>query len=201
MIAKGTGYVKGGGARSRLSAHMKYIEHRKMDERESRDDRHIFDKDEDRVSRSDAVDDIMDHAHHNVSYHKMVLSPGRDEPVSDWREWTRAIMSDLEERQGRDLTWYAVYHENTDNPHVHVVLAGMGENRETGESEQVRLYADDYKFLRESGHEHSDYDWYQRLDVLREQYDREQDHELGVDSRSAPEHDRTADHADFDFGR
>lgn len=201
MIAKGTGYVKGGGARSRLNAHMKYIEHRKMDEREDRDSRHIFDKEEDHVSRSEAVDDIMDHAHHNVSYHKLVLSPGENEPVADWHEWTREVMSDLEERQDKDLHWYAVFHENTDNPHIHVVLAGAGKDRETGESEQVRLYTDDYTFLRESGHEHSDAEWFERLGEWREQYDREQDHELGIDSRNVPEHDWIVDRADFDFGR
>lgn len=198
MIAKGTGYVKGKGASSRLGAHLKYIEHRAREEHESRSDRRIFDKDEDVVSRREAQDGIMEHAHHNVSYHKLVLSPGQDEPVQDWREWTREVMADLEERQGKELHWYAVAHSNTENPHVHVVLAGSGENHDTGEREMVRMYAPDYQFLRESGHDHSDADWYQRLDELRQQYDHEQDRELGVAIRSAPEHDRTNGH-DFDF--
>lgn len=195
MIAKGTSYVRGKGAGSRLGAHLKYIEHRARDELESRSDRRIFDKDEDVVSRRDAQADIMEHAHPHVAYHKMVLSPGQDEPVPDWREWTRDVMSDLEARQGKELHWYAVAHQNTDNPHVHVVLAGSGENHETGEREVVKMFAPDYQFLRESGHEHSNHDWHERLDELYQQYNHEQDHDFGVDTRG---HDRGFDH-DFDF--
>ncbi len=156
MIAKGSGYVRGAGARNRLIAHLKYIEHRAMSERETRDSRRIFSGDEDQVRRRDAVQDIMAHEHRGVAYHKIILSPGQDEPITDWREWTRAIMVDLQERQGRQLHWYAVQHDNTDNPHTHVVLAGLGENLKTGAPEQVRLYPADYQFLRERGSEHSE---------------------------------------------
>jgi hypothetical protein len=60
MIAKGSGYVKGAAARGRLNAHVKYIEHRTMSERETWDDRRIFSREEEVVSRGDAVEDIMD---------------------------------------------------------------------------------------------------------------------------------------------
>ncbi len=180
MIAKGTGYVKGKQARGRLVAHMKYIEYRQRDEREARDDRRIFDKDRDVVGRGDAVDDIMDHEHRGVAYHKIVLSPSVEETVYDWREWTRDVMADLEERQGHELHWYAVKHDNTDDPHVHVVLAGSGENHETGESEQVRLYADDYRFLRERGQAHSDYAWTREVQDIVKEYDRQDAQSVGV---------------------
>jgi hypothetical protein len=205
MIAKGSGYVKGAGARSRLGAHFKYIEHRSMSERETRDDRRIFDADRDVVNRSDAVQDIMDHEHRNVAYHKIVLSPGQDELVSDWREWTREVMDDLQERQGKELHWYAVQHDNTDNPHVHVVLAGSGENLETGQAEQVRLYADDYKFLRESGHDHSDHEHQREINDWIREADERDAQELGVQN---DKHERTpeqevisrdnSDRGDFD---
>lgn len=120
MIAKGSGYSRGnresGGARP--VAHGKYIEQRSRIENESRDDRRIFSKDEDVVSRRDAVNDVMDHTSTSVNYHKVVLSSGEDEPVQDWREWTREVMADLEEAQGKELHWYAVKHDNTENPHV-----------------------------------------------------------------------------------
>ncbi len=76
------------------------------------------------MDRRDAVDDVMEHTSSSVSYHKIVLSPGEDEPVQDWQEWTREVMVDLEEQQGKDLHWYAVHHSNTEHEHVHVVLAG-----------------------------------------------------------------------------
>ncbi len=183
MIAKGSGYVRGNrdAARARLTSHFKYIEHRSRDiSSESRDDRRIFDKEHDVVNRRDAVNDVMDHTSTSVNYHKIVLSPGEDEPVQDWREWTRNVMQDLEEAQGKELHWYGVHHQNTDHPHVHVVVAGAGYNQETEREEPVKLYTQDYNTLRESGREHSDYHFqhlleeqFQELNTLDDTIDRE----------------------------
>jgi hypothetical protein len=206
MIAKGSGYVRGnrGAARERLGAHMKYVEHRSRDlERETRDDRRIFSKDQDVVSRREAINDVMEHTSTSVNYHKIVLSPGEDEPVADWRQWTRDVMADLEERQGRDLHWYAVHHANTDNPHVHVVVAGAGENHETGKSEPVKLYTQDFRFLEASGRGHSEHDWYRQIaDLYRVYHEQEKD----VDGVRTPERDESrlphndGDRADLDRG-
>ncbi|MGH2505814.1 MAG: relaxase/mobilization nuclease domain-containing protein [Ktedonobacteraceae bacterium] len=131
----------------------------------------------------------MDHEHRGVSYHKIVLSPGKDEPVEDWRSWTREVMGDLEERQGKDLHWFAVKHDNTDNPHVHVVLAGVGENRETGEREMVKMYQPDYQFLDQSGHDHSDHDWYREVSDMMKDFDRQDAQELGERNLERDHHD------------
>lgn len=199
MIAKGSGYVRGNkqAGRERLVSHMKYTEHRSMGERESRDDRRIFSKDEDVVSRRDAVDDVMSHTSTSANYHKVVLSPGQDEPIQDWREWTRDVMHDLEERQGHELHWYAVKHDNTDNPHVHVVIAGAGENSETGKTEPVKLYSPDYRFMEASGQEHSEHEWYRQISGLVKEYD-SQERNL-----QTPEHDQSREvtrSTDFDRG-
>ncbi len=171
MIAKGSGYVRRNRdtARAQLTSHFKYVEHRSRElPIESRDDRRIFDKDNDVISRRDAVNDVMDHTSTSVNYHKVVLSPSAEEPVQDWREWTRQVMHDLEEYQGKELHWYAVHHSNTDNPHVHVVIAGAGSNQETGREEPVKMYYDkEYEVLRRSGREHSDYDLHQ---LIKEQF-------------------------------
>jgi type IV secretory pathway VirD2 relaxase len=179
MIARGR-YVKGGtanraSAASQLGAQLKYLEHRSRDEQESREDRSIFSKREDHVDRRDAVEDVMEHTSHRVSYHKIVLSPGDDEPIQDWREWTREVMADLEDEQGKEMHWYAVHHSNTEHEHVHVVIAGAGEDRETGQEQAVTLYQEDYQRLREAGHEHSDHDFYYRLEDLLKELDRQDD--------------------------
>jgi type IV secretory pathway VirD2 relaxase len=141
--------VRGGdrkAASSHLNAHFKYIEHRPRNPaHEQRDDRRLFSKDQDVVNRREAVDDVMEHTSARVSYHQIVLSPAEDEPVWDWRQWTRDVMADLEEAQGKELHWYAAYHQNTDNPHVHVVVAGAGYDWETGERETVKLSRQDYE--------------------------------------------------------
>lgn len=179
MIAKGR-YIKGGSANSasaagHLNSHLKYLEYRSRDDQESRRDRSIFSKEDDAAERRDAVNDVMEHSSHSVSYHKIVLSPGSDEPVQDWREWTREVMADLEDAQGKELHWYAVHHSNTEHEHVHVVVAGAGEDRETGQEVAVKLYPQDYQQLRESGHEHSEYEFYYRLETALQELERQDD--------------------------
>ena len=73
-------------------------------------------------------------------------------------------MQDLEHAQGKELHWYAVHHQNTEHPHVHVVVAGAGYNPYTEREEPVKLYTKDYDLLRESGREHSDYHFQQLLE-------------------------------------
>ena len=159
-IAKGTGYVRGNrrAAAIKLASHIKYLEHRPRGADETREDRTIFSDQKDAVGRHQAIDDVMAHTSSAVNYHKVVLSPSQEEPVSDWREWTRRVMRDLEEFKGQELHWYAVKHNNTDDPHVHVVLAGSGERFTNGRPQAVKMYAQDYAFLRERGREQSGYD-------------------------------------------
>jgi predicted DCC family thiol-disulfide oxidoreductase YuxK len=62
-------------AGSRLSAHVKYNQYRKLGEQETREDRFLFDQENNRVSRQDAVRDVMAHTSNKVLYHKIRWSP------------------------------------------------------------------------------------------------------------------------------
>ncbi len=158
-------------ASSSLKSHLKYLQYRERDPLlETREDRQVFDKDHDRVDRRTAHDQVMGGAPAgDIYYHRMILSPAADEPVEDLRQWAREIMADLEDRLSQDLDWYAAQHRNTDDPHVHVVLCGTGTNRETGREELLNLTREDFKAMRESGREHSDYEHYRLVrDTLRE---------------------------------
>lgn len=199
MIARGTGYVRGNrkAAGTRLAGHFKYIEHRPLGEMEIRTSRSIFNKEEDRVSRKEAVDDVMDHTSSAVNFHKLMLSPGQDEPIEDWKTWTREVMRDLEQHVGKDLHWYAVEHQNTDHPHVHVVVAGAGENHHTGKVEPVKLYSRDYEFLRESGREHSGYDFYRELGQINRDLD-VQDREEYTIAHDLHQRDQSYEKGDYD---
>lgn len=176
MIVKNR-YVKRRPAQSQqhirklLNAHVKYIEHRSREVGESSESRALFDAERDRVGREEVVNDVMSHTSPGVSYHKLVLSPADNEPVADWREWTREVMADLENHQGKDLHWYAVHHDNTDHGHVHVIIAGQGEDRASGQATPIGLYEKrgDFRTLIESGRDHSDYDHYQQIQEINRQ--------------------------------
>jgi hypothetical protein len=157
-------------ASSALSSHLKYLQYRQRDpEVESRADRYVFNDQEDHVERRAAHDDLMGERAGDIYYHRLILSPAQDEPIEDWREWTRAVMHDLEVRLEKDLDWYAVQHHNTDDPHVHVVLSGTGVDLESGRDGAVELTPQDFRFLRESGRQHSDYEQYHFIqDTLRD---------------------------------
>lgn len=159
-----------------LSAHFKYTEYRKHGAHETREDRFLFSQEHDHIERKDAVNDVMTHTSRSVNYHKIIFSPGEHERVEDFRQWIRDQMHDLEERKGIHLHWYAVIHaherERTSEPHVHVVLAGAGEDEHTGEQTTVRMDRDDYAFLRERGREQGNYAFYHELETTVRDLDR-----------------------------
>ena len=148
-------------ATSALSSHAKYLQYRERDpEHETRADRQFFYEEYDAVDRCWVVKDLLDEQEQvgDIYYHRIVLSPSQEEPVDDWREWTREVMADLEDHFDQDLNWYAVHHANTDDPHVHVLVQGNGIDRETCSREPVTFAPDDFRQMRESGHEHSEYE-------------------------------------------
>lgn len=207
MIIKGR-FLRGNREQSakHLAAHLRYIEHRRRDElHEHREDRSLFSKESDQVDREEVVKDVMNHTSTSVNYHKLILSPGQDEPVEDYRQWVREVMHDLEERQGKHVHWYASCHANTDHPHVHLILAGSGENLETGDTEPVKLYKNDYQHLRECAIDHSDRDWYHQLSDALEEYHRqdtithEQEYDVSREPQHLSSHERQQGESDYEI--
>jgi hypothetical protein len=177
MIARGTGYIRGpkDKARDRLAAHLRYLG-RKSATTNDEGTEELFDAEHDQVDRSTALHGIMQYATSGqVRYHKIVLSPSASEHVTNWRAWTRGIMADLGRRLDANLHWYAIHHINTDNPHVHVVLAGSAEQRSDPEnSVVVKMRLPEYEVLRVSGHAHSDAGWLNQLQNMAEQVARQE---------------------------
>src|SRR5689334_23043103 len=106
-------------ASSSLMSHLKYIQYRERDLLvETKEDRYLFSKDSNHVDRRTAHQEIMGERVGDIYYHRLILSPAANEPVSDWHTWTREVMRDVEDHLGTDLHWYASHHHNTDDPHV-----------------------------------------------------------------------------------
>ncbi len=126
-----------------------YMQTRPLDNGECPLDRHFFGPERDGGSWREARAEILDHATEQVAFHRLILSPGPDQPVADMREWTRMVLDDLADTLGQQLHWVAVIHRNTDHPHAHVLLAGGGER--AGELRPVLLYKAQYAAVRASG--------------------------------------------------
>lgn len=154
---------------SKLSGHFKYLEHRPGEQ-----DRAIFDAERDQVTRREAINDVMEHRSNRVDYHLLILSPDPEEPVSDLRQWTRDIMEDYAQQQGKDVHWYAVEHHNTvEHPHVHVVIAGGATAPDQEKLQPVVIFEDERDLLHRSALEHSDHDMYRLMDEENEREARE----------------------------
>lgn len=162
-------------AGSFLNNHLKYLQYRGRTEQESKADRRFFNAERDGLNWRVAAKAVMQEERAgDIYFHRMILSPADNEPISDWKAWTRAIMSDLEKRLGKSLNWYATHHQNTAHPHIHIVMQGTGTDRETGRAAPVTLNPQDFKFIKDRGREHSDHEQYRFLEeTLRELRERD----------------------------
>lgn len=61
---------------------------------------------------------------------------------------------------------HAHQREHTNEPHVHLVLAGAGEDLQTGKIKALRIEKADYAFLRQQGREHGNFAFYQKQEQL-----------------------------------
>ena len=92
-----------------------------------------------------------------VVFHRLVLSPGPRAGVTrplDLHTWTRLLLMDLGHDLGQRLVWVAAVHRNTDDPHVHVLLAGVALRTQwphNGKRVGVTLLPPHYALLRERG--------------------------------------------------
>jgi len=151
-----TGRYVAGGTRGRGTSAagqaqdaLHYMQTRPLGNGERPEDRHFFGPERDGGSWREARAELLDHATEQVAFHRLILSPGPDQPVADLREWTRMVLDDLADTLGQQLHWVAVIHRNTDHPHAHVLLAGGGER--AGELRPVLLYKAQYAAVRASG--------------------------------------------------
>jgi type IV secretory pathway VirD2 relaxase len=70
------------------------------------------------------VERCEDDRHH----FRFIISPEDAAELDSLRTFTRELMSDVERDLGSKLDWVAVDHWNTDNPHIHVLIRGRGED-------------------------------------------------------------------------
>jgi type IV secretory pathway VirD2 relaxase len=84
----------------------------------------MFDANRDVTDEKAFAERCEDDRHH----FRFIISPEDAAELDSLRTFTRELMSDVERDLGTRLDWVAVDHWNTDNPHVHVLIRGRGED-------------------------------------------------------------------------
>ena len=86
----------------------------------------LFDADGDNADERGFAERCKDDRHH----FRIIVSPEDAAELTDLREYTRDLASQMESDLGTHLDWVAVDHWNTDNPHVHLLVRGVNERGE-----------------------------------------------------------------------
>jgi len=92
-----------------------------------------------------------------VAFHRLILAPGRRGGLVrliDLHTCTRLVLMDLGHALGQRLVWVAAVHRNTDEPHIHVLLADAAVRTRWpghGTTTSVELRTPQYALVRERG--------------------------------------------------
>jgi len=126
-------YIKAANkGRGRAKAHVNYIRFRPgKDENEV--NRSFFTDRADGYTATDVHRAIDRQESRGVLVHKLIMSPGVKE--ANVQQFVRESMAELGRSKGLDLEWFAVEHQNTANPHAHVVVMATDKK-----GRQVRLH-------------------------------------------------------------
>lgn len=105
-----------------LAKHIAYLE-RDGVTRDGRD-ASIFDAQGDAADRTAFASRCEGDRHH----FRFIVSPEDAAEMEDLRGFTRELMQDMARDLGTRLDWVAVDHWNTDNPHIHILVRGVGDD-------------------------------------------------------------------------
>lgn len=141
----------------KVSVHLKYIGFRSRDQQG--EERGFFDNQRDRGADYEKfLDSVAEHKalQHTLTpkIHTAILSMREEdykqlvENGISFKEMTRDLMQQLEERKGLQLNWIAAQHDKAGHPHVHVAIRSVGEDA-TGQDRRLKLDKDDIAWLRE----------------------------------------------------
>ncbi len=137
----------------RAKAHVNYVAFRPgKDKDKDSKPREFFSSDQDKVAGEAVKEAIDKQPKYGVLAHKFILSPGVE--GADVQQYTKAVMQDLSRRKGVELEWYGIVHENTANPHCHVIVMGKGKDGRTykiTKADHRQLKEEGDRYLRERG--------------------------------------------------
>jgi type IV secretory pathway VirD2 relaxase len=108
--------------RGSLGAHLNYLQRDGV----TRDGEagKLFGAEGQEVDRDMFAERCKDDRHH----FRFIVSPDDAIEIADLKEFTRDLMRQVEGDMGTRLDWAAVDHWNTEHPHIHVIVRGVGDD-------------------------------------------------------------------------
>src|SRR3984885_7571109 len=114
--------VRHGTKRAPLRAHLEYL--RRDGVTKDGAAGRMFDAERDQADHRAFADRCEGDRHH----FRFIVSPDNADQLSDLKTFTRNLMTQAERDLGTKLEWVAVDHWNTENPHIHVIVRGRGDD-------------------------------------------------------------------------
>ena len=110
------------GGRASLAAHLNYLQRDGV----TRDGERgvLFGAEAEGLDRNTLAAACENDRHH----FRFIVSPEDAPEMGDLKGFTRELMTRMKADLGTRLDWRAVEHWNTDNPHVHIIVRGVGED-------------------------------------------------------------------------
>jgi type IV secretory pathway VirD2 relaxase len=109
-------------ARGSLGAHLSYLQRDGVTRDGERGQ--LFSVNGQEVDPHDFAKACENDRHH----FRFIVSPDDALEMADLRSFTRELMGKMEKDLGTRLDWAAVDHWNTEHPHIHVIVRGVGED-------------------------------------------------------------------------
>lgn len=109
-------------ARGSLGAHLSYLQRDGV----TRDGEpgHLFSADRQEID----PEDFAKRCEHDRHHFRFIVSPDDALEMADLKSFTRNLMGQMETDLGTRLDWVAVDHWNTEHPHIHVIVRGIGDD-------------------------------------------------------------------------
>ncbi len=117
-----TRIVRNTGRRATLRAHLNYLRREGVTRDGER--ARMFGSDTDEADVKGFTERCEDDRHH----FRFIVSPEDAAQMCDLQGFARELMRQVEKDLGTRLDWIGVDHWNTENPHVHVILRGRGDD-------------------------------------------------------------------------
>ncbi|WP_085936484.1 relaxase/mobilization nuclease domain-containing protein [Enhydrobacter aerosaccus] len=116
--------VRHGGRTAPLATHLNYL--RREGVTRDGEKARLFGPGVDTVSPKEFAERCDSDRHH----FRFIVSPDDAVEMADLRSFTRELVGRMEKDLGTRLDWVAVDHWNTEHPHVHLIVRGVGDDGE-----------------------------------------------------------------------